>query len=146
MQRPPTSDSTCRRHSYRRLRARYPRTGRSLTASPGGQQGQSCLLNQTENVAYHVYRATHERTPRRHDITIRFAKEAGRHADPAAFTAAASQAAANRNASILSAHTAEEIICVVTVAAVTVSQAVAVALAIVADALSAGDPQLSPSR
>ena len=84
--------------------------------------------------------------PRRHDITIRVAKEAGRHADPAAFTAAASQAAANRNASILSAHTAEEIICVVTGAAVTVSQAVAVALAIVADALSAGDPQLSPSR
>jgi hypothetical protein len=83
--------------------------------------------------------------PRRHDITVRVAKEAGRHADPAAFTAAASQAAAGRNASILSAHTAEEIICVVTVAAVTVSQAVAVALA-VADALSAGDPQLSPSR
>ena len=84
--------------------------------------------------------------PRRHDITVRVAKEAGRQADPAAFTAAASQAAAGRDASILSAHTAEEIICVVTVAAVTVSQAVAVALAIVADALSAGDPQLSPSR
>jgi hypothetical protein len=81
--------------------------------------------------------------PRRNDITIRVAKQAGRHADPAAFTAAASQAAANRNASILSAHTAEEIICVVTV---TVSQAVAGALAIVAGALSAGDPQLSPSR
>ena len=84
--------------------------------------------------------------PRRHDITVRVAKDAGRHADPAAFTAAASQAAANRDASILSAHTAEDIICVVTVAAVTVSQAVAVALAIVADALIAGDPQLSPSR
>ena len=84
--------------------------------------------------------------PRRHDITIRVAKEAARHADPAAFAAAASQAAASRNASILSAHTAEEIICVVSVAAVTGSQAVAVALAVVADALSAGDPQLSPSR
>ena len=46
--------------------------------------------------------------PRRHDITIRVAKEAGRHTDPAAFTAAASQAAANRNASILSAHTARK--------------------------------------
>ena len=85
-------------------------------------------------------------SPRRHDITIRVAKEAGRHADPAAFTAAASQAAANRNASILSAHTAEEIICVVTVAAATGPQAAAVALAVVAGALSAGDPQLSPSR
>ena len=84
--------------------------------------------------------------PRRHDITIRVAKEAGRHTDPAAFAAAASQAAAGRQASILSAHTAEEIICVVSVAAATGPQAVAVALAVVADALSAGDPQLSPSR
>jgi hypothetical protein len=84
--------------------------------------------------------------PRRHDITIRVAKEAGRHADPAAFTAGASQAAAGRDASILSAHTAGEIICVVSVLAVTGVQAVAVALAVVADALSAGDPQLSPSR
>ena len=84
--------------------------------------------------------------PRRHDITIRVAKEAGRHADPAAFTAAASQAAANRNASILSAHTAEEIICVVTVAAATGPQAAAVALTVVADALRAGNPLPSPSR
>ena len=53
--------------------------------------------------------------PRRHDVTIRVAKEAGRHTDPAAFAAAASQAAAGRDASILSAHTAEEIICVVSV-------------------------------
>jgi len=84
--------------------------------------------------------------PRRHDITIRVAREAGRHADPAAFTAGASQAAAGRDASILSAHTAEEIICVVSVLAVTGVQAVAVALAVGADARSAGDPQLSPSR
>ena len=86
--------------------------------------------------------------PRRHDITIRVAKDTGRHTDPAAFAAAAaaSQAAAGRDASILSAHTAEEIICVVSVAAATGPQAVAVALAIVADALSAGDPQRSPSR
>ena len=84
--------------------------------------------------------------PRRNDITIRVAKQAGRHTDPAAFAAAASQAAASRDASILSAHTAEEIICVVSVLAVTGVQAVAVTLAVVADALSAGDPQLSPSR
>ena len=81
-------------------------------------------------------------SPRRHDITIRVAKEAGRHTDPAEFAAAASRAAAGRHASILSAHTAEEIICVVSVAAATGPQAVAVALAVVADALSAGDAQL----
>ncbi len=84
--------------------------------------------------------------PGRHDITIRVAKQAGRHPDPAAFAAAASQAAAGRDASILSAHTAEEIICVVSVAAVTGPQAVAIALAVVADALRAGDRLPSPSR
>ena len=84
--------------------------------------------------------------PRRHDITIRVAKEAGRHTDPATFAAAARQAATGRDASILSAHTADEIICVVTVPAATGPHAIAVALAIVADALSARDPQLSPSR
>ena len=45
-----------------------------------------------------------------------------------------------------SARSAEEIICVVSVPAATGPQAVAVALAVVADALSAGDPQRSPSR
>jgi len=84
--------------------------------------------------------------PRRHDITIRVAREAGRHTDPAAFAAAASQAAAGRDASILSAHTADEIICVVSVPAATGPQAAAAALAVVADALRAGDPQRSPSR
>ena len=79
--------------------------------------------------------------PRRHDITIRVAKKAGRHTDPAAFAAAASQAAAGRDASILSAHTAEEIICVVTVPAATGPQAVAVA-----DTLRTGDRLRSPSR
>ena len=84
--------------------------------------------------------------PRRHDITIRIAKEAGRHTDPAAFAATASQAAASRDASILSAHTAEEIICMVRVAAATGPHAVAVALAVVADALRTGDRLRSPSR
>jgi hypothetical protein len=84
--------------------------------------------------------------PRRHDITIRVAKEAGRHTDPAAFAASASQAAAGRDASIFSAHTAEEIICVVSVPAATGPQAVAVALAVVADALRTGDRLRSPSR
>ena len=68
--------------------------------------------------------------PGRHDITIRVAKQAGRHPDPAAFAAAASQAAAGRDASILSAHTAEEIICVVSVPAATGAHAAAVWAAI----------------
>ena len=84
--------------------------------------------------------------PRRHGITIRVAKEAGRHTDPASFAAAASQAAAGRDASILSAHTAEEIIGVVSVPAATGPQAAAIALAVVSDALSAGSLLRSPSR
>ena len=86
-----------------------------------------------------------DESPRRHHITIRVAKEAGHHCDPAAFAAAASRAAAGRNAGILSAHTAEEIICVVSVPAATRPEAAAVALAVVADTLKAGDP-VSPSR
>ena len=84
--------------------------------------------------------------PRRHDVTIRVAKEAGHLTDPAAFATAANRAAARRNASIISAHTAEEIICVVSVPASGVQDAVAVALAVVADALRTGNPVPSPSR
>jgi hypothetical protein len=75
---------------------------------------------------------------RRHDITIRVPTEAGRRPDPAAFAVTASQAAAARNASILSAHTAGEIICVVSIPAATGPEAAAVALAVVADALKPG--------
>jgi hypothetical protein len=78
-----------------------------------------------------------DKPPRRHDITIRVPAEPGSHPNPAAFAITASQAAAARDASILSAHTAEEIICVVTVPAATGLEAAAVALAIVADALKA---------
>ena len=46
----------------------------------------------------------------------------------------------------LSAHTAEEIICVVSVPASSARDAVAVALAVVADALKTGDPVASPCR
>ncbi len=82
----------------------------------------------------------------RYDVTVRVAKDDDQPPDPATFAAAASQAAANRNASIVSAHTAEEIICVVSVAAPDRRSAVAVALAVVADALSAGNLVRSPSR
>ncbi len=84
--------------------------------------------------------------PSRYDVTVRVAKDDGRRPDPAAFAVAASKAASSRNASVVSAHTAEEIICVVCVAAPDRPAAIAVALAVVADALKAEDPVPSPSR
>jgi hypothetical protein len=111
----------------------------------GGEQSQGYLLSRPEMSHTTLpVSATHERTTQASRRHYPVAKEAGRHTDPATFAAAASQAAAGRNASILSAHTANEIICVVSVAAATGPQAVAVALAIVADALSAGDRLPSP--
>ena len=80
------------------------------------------------------------------NITIRLATAPGRHHDPAAFAVTAGRAAAARDASILSAHTAEEIICVVSVPAATGPEAAVVALAVVADALKAGEAVLLPGR
>ncbi len=84
--------------------------------------------------------------PSRYDVTVRVAKDDSRQPDPAVFAVAASKAASSRNASVVSAHTAEEIICVVSVAAPDRPAAVAVALAVVADALKVEDPVRSPSR
>jgi hypothetical protein len=85
--------------------------------------------------------------PGRYDIAVRVAKDDGHPLpDPAAFAAAASRAASSVNAGVLSAHTAEEIICVVYVAAPDRPSVVAVALAVVAGALKAADPVRSPSR
>jgi hypothetical protein len=83
--------------------------------------------------------------PRRHDITIRVAHEAGCPPDSAAFAVAANLATA-WEASVVSAHTAEEIICVVSVPAASGPGAAAVAMAVVAEALRAGDQVPSPSR
>src|SRR5277367_4589396 len=76
--------------------------------------------------------------PSRYDVTVRVAKDDGHPPDPATFAAAASKAASSSNASVISAHTAEEIICVVSVTAPDRPAAVAVALAVVADALRPG--------
>jgi len=84
--------------------------------------------------------------PSRYDVTIRVASNDGRQPDPAAFAAAARQAASGRNASVVSAHTAGEITCVVSVAAQDRPAAVPVALAVVAEALKAVNPVRSPSR
>jgi len=64
------------------------------------------------------------RLPSRYDVTIRVVKEDGHQPDLAAF---ASQAASSRNASVVSAHTAQEVICLVSVAAPDRPSAVAVA-------------------
>jgi hypothetical protein len=79
---------------------------------------------------------------------MRVARDGGHPPDPAAFAAAASRAASGVNASVLSAHTAGEIICVVVVGVAAPGRpaAVAVALAVVAGALNAEDPLRSPSR
>jgi hypothetical protein len=66
--------------------------------------------------------------------------------DPAAFAVAASRAASSVDASVVSAHTAEQIICVVGVAAPDRPSAAALALAVVAGALKAEDRVRSPSR
>ena len=84
--------------------------------------------------------------PSRYDVTVRVAKDDGRQPDPAAFAIAVGKAASSRNASVVSAHTAEEIICVVCLAAPGRPWAVAVALAVVADAVKAEDPVPPPSR
>jgi hypothetical protein len=72
--------------------------------------------------------------PGRYQVTIRVAKDDGHPADPATFAVAASQAASSRNASVVS------------VAAPGRPSAVAVALAVVADALRAEGRVRSPSR
>ena len=87
-----------------------------------------------------------DKPPSRYKVTIRVAEDDGHQPDPAAFAVAASRAASSRNASVVSAYTAEEIICVVGVVAPGRPSAVAVALAVVADALRAEDPVPSPSR
>jgi hypothetical protein len=84
--------------------------------------------------------------PGRYDVTVRVARDDGHSPGPAAFAAAASGAASRVNASVISAHTVEEIICVVGVVAPGRPAAVAVAQAVVAGAFKAEDPVRSPSR
>ena len=69
--------------------------------------------------------------PRRYDVD----RDGGHHPNSAEFAAAAEQAASARAASIVSAHTASQIISPVTVLAADQPEAVAVALAVVSDAL-----------
>jgi len=71
----------------------------------------------------------------RYDVIIRIARDGGQLPDPATFAVAADQAASRRSASIISVHTADTIISVVTVTAPGQYAALAVARAVVSDAL-----------
>ena len=84
--------------------------------------------------------------PHRHDVTVTVTRDNGYRPDPdpAEFAVAAEQAVSSRAASVVSAHTAEKIISIVTVGTMDRSAAVAVALAVVSEALKR--PVVSPSR
>ena len=62
-------------------------------------------------------------------------QDGGHHPNPAEFAVAAQQTASARAASIVSAHTAGQIVSIVTVLAADQLAAVAVALAVMSDAL-----------
>jgi hypothetical protein len=73
--------------------------------------------------------------PCHYDVTITLGRDCGDHPNPAEFAVAAKRAASARGASIVSAHTADQIVSIVTVLAVDQPAAVVVALAVVSDAL-----------
>ena len=82
--------------------------------------------------------------PRRYDVIITVDRDGGDHPNPAEFAVAAEQAASTRTASIVSAHTASQIISTVTVLTADQPAAVTVALAVVSEALRRPVP--SPAR
>ena len=89
------------------------------------------------------------RPPRCYDVTITVNREGGNLPNPAEFAVAAQQAASARRASVVSAHTAGQIISVVAVLAADRPAAVAIALTVVSDALRcpvASVTSLTPTR
>jgi hypothetical protein len=74
-------------------------------------------------------------SPRCYDVTITVDKDSDHLPNPAEFAVAAQQAASARSASIMSAHTAEKMISIVTVQAVDRPAAVALALVVISEAL-----------
>jgi hypothetical protein len=83
-------------------------------------------------------------SPRRYDVTVTVDRDGGHPPNPAEFAVAAERPASARAASIVSAHTASQIVSIVTVLAADQPAAVAVALAVVSDALK--HPVASPVR
>jgi len=82
--------------------------------------------------------------PVRYDVTVTVATDGGSGPDPPGFAAAAGQAASSRNATVMSARMREKINSIVTVQAPDLSSAVAVARAVVSEALR--PPAASSSR
>jgi hypothetical protein len=78
--------------------------------------------------------------PSRYNVTVTVTFDDGELPDPVTFAVAADQAAWRRSASIVSAHMTDRIISIVTVYAPDRDAAVAVARAVVADALKRQDP------
>ena len=74
-------------------------------------------------------------TPRCYDVTIIVNRDGGYLPNPAEFAATAERAASARNASVMSAHTAEKLISIFTLQAADRPAAVAVALAMVSEAI-----------
>jgi hypothetical protein len=83
-------------------------------------------------------------SPSRYDVTVTIARDGGYLPGPPEFALAAEQAALSMNASVVTAHTAEQIISVVTVGMADRPATVAVALAVVSEALRR--PVMSPTR
>ncbi len=82
--------------------------------------------------------------PSRYDITVTVSRDGGTLPGPAEFAVAAEQAASSRAATVMTEHTAEQIISIVTVQTTDRPTAVAVALAVVSEAPR--HPAASPSR
>jgi hypothetical protein len=82
--------------------------------------------------------------PGRYDVIISVARDGGQLPDPVTFAVAADRAASRRSASIISVHMADAIINVVTVTAPGRPAALAVARAVVSDALKLQAP--SPTQ
>jgi len=97
--------------------------------------------NPGATVSYRTYVRGMYEPPSRYNVTVTVARDDGELPDPVAFAVAADQAAWRRSASIASAHMTDRIISIVTVYAPDRHAAVAVARAVVADAMG----QLVPS-
>jgi hypothetical protein len=83
-------------------------------------------------------------SPDCYEITVTVDRDNDHLPNPAEFAVAGEQAASARSVSIMSAHTAEKIISIVTVQAADRPAAVAIALAVVSEALRR--PAALPSR
>ena len=74
-------------------------------------------------------------SPSCYDITVTVDRDSDHLPNPAEFAVAAEQAASARAATVMSAHTAQKVISIVTVQAVDRPAAVGIALAVVSEAL-----------